>query len=137
MQWQGRCSVPADVMSTRGRPPRLLKRLLAQSTRTPNAQRQGTKQPDLPDLDSEQCKKRKLDFIHDAHEALSSDDFSSIVNVCECHCDETGEQLLIVTTKAVHYHEPAKYLSHLKLVVTGSSNYYIQVRIRVNPQNST
>ena len=41
--------------------------------------------------------------------------------------DKTGEQLLVVTTKAMNYHEPAKYLSHLKLVVTSSSSYYIQV----------
>ena len=33
----------------------------------------------------------------------------------------------MVTTKAVYYYEPAKYLSHLKLVVTSSSSYYIQV----------
>ena len=79
-------------------------------------------------IDGEQSKKRKLDFVHDAYEALSSD-VSSELNICKCHCDETGEQLLIVTTKAVYYHEPAKYLSHLKLVVTSNSNYYIQVRL--------
>lgn len=75
-----------------------------------------------------QCKKRRLDLIYDACEALSSDDVSIKLNVHECHCNETGEQLLIITAKDGHYHEPAKYmyLSHLKLVVTSSS---IQVRV--------
>lgn len=105
----------------------MLKRLLAKSS-TPDTQHKFTakrKLLDSSDLDGEPSKKRKLDFIHSAHEALSQ--FSDELNICEYHCDKTGEQLLVVTTKAVYYHEPAKYLCHLKLVVTSNYSYYIQV----------
>ena len=110
----------------------MLKRLLAKSSSTPdtpNVQCKITKrkiQLDSSDVDGEQSKRRKLDFIHSAHEALTQSNVSEL-NICECHCDKTGEQLLVVTTKVMYYNEPVKYLSHLKLVVTSSSSYYIQV----------
>lgn len=127
--------VASSIMSIPSRSPWLLKRLLAQSSSTPgtpSVQRKATKRKIQldSDLDGEQCeqsKKRKLDFIHNAHEALSQSDVSDELNICEYHCDKTSEQLLIVTTKAVYYHEPTKYLSHLRLIVTSSSGYYIQV----------
>ena len=122
-------------MSIPRRSPRLLKRLLAQPSSTPgtpSVQRKVAKRKiqldsDLDGEHREQSKKRKLDFIHNVHEALSQSNVTDELNICECHCEKIGEQLLIVTTKAVYYHEPAKYLSHLKLVVTSSSSYYIQV----------
>ena len=119
-------------MSVPRRSPRLLKRLLAKSSSTPdtpNVQCKVTKrkiQLDSSDVDGEQSERRKLDFIHSAHEALAQSTISDELNIYECHCDKTGEQLLVVTTKAMYYHEPVKYLSHLKLV-TSSSSYYIQV----------
>lgn len=114
------------------RSPRLLKGLLAQPSSTPgtpSVQRKVTKRKIQldSDLDGEQSKKIRLDLIHNTHEALTQSDISDKLNICECHCDKTGEQVFKVTTKAVYYHEPAKYLSHLKLVVTSSSSYYIQV----------
>ena len=52
--------------------------------------------------------------------------------LCECHFNKTGEQLLIITLPRIdtmNHYEPTKYLSHLKLVVTSSSNYSIQERV--------
>ena len=72
--------------------------------------------------DGEQSKKINVDLIHNVHEAQCLSDLSDELNVCECLCEQTGMQLLIAATKAVYYHEP----SHLKLVVTSSSSYYIQ-----------
>ena len=113
------------------RSPRLLKRLLAQPASTPIVQRKAAKRKiQLAEGEDHDSKKRKLDFIHSAYEAVSSDsNLSDELNVSKCHYGETGEQLLMVTTKAVYYHEPVKYLWHLKLVLTSSASYYIQVNI--------
>ena len=34
---------------------------------------------------------------------------------------------MVVTTKKVNYHQPARHLSRLRLVVTDDGSYYIQV----------
>lgn len=123
--------------------PRLLIELLSQSTGSPpkaTTSKQPAAQPSGVEsvgghrsaqsrsVEDPEARKKKLEFLRSAHEAVLKDqNLSKELNVSECHCSSTGEDLLTVTTKAVFHHEPALYVSRFKLVLTGDGNYNMQV----------
>ena len=53
-------------------------------------------------------------------------------------CEVDGEDLevnsegpeLVITTKKVYYHEPAGYISHVRLILTSRGRYCIQVNVK-------
>lgn len=75
-------------------------------------------------------KKKRKAFLDSAVQAVASDArLSRLLNVSECQRGlDAEERLVIVTTKMVSYHEPAKYVSRLRLVLKDDGSYYIQVR---------
>lgn len=116
-------------MSIPRRSPWLLKRLIAQPSSTPgtpSVQRKVTKRKIQLNLglDGEQSKKINLDLIHNTHEALTQSDISDELNTVTKVESKFWWSLQRLCTTMSMSHEPAKYL---KLVVTSSSSYYIQV----------
>ena len=121
------------------RSPRLLKRLLVQSTgSTPKAPCKLAKRKlSLSDTANDKLegvdqgsKRTKTDFTSLAYEAVSSDSsLSEVLNMTNCHCNSTGEDIVLVTTKDVFCHDPGRYMCRLKLVLTSSGHYYIEVYI--------
>ena len=71
--------------------------------------------------------KTEKDFVDSAIRAVTTDEhLSSLLNVTVCQ--NGGDSLVIATTKMVYFHEPARHMSHLRLVLSpGDGSYYIQV----------
>ena len=115
------------------RSPGLLERLLVQPTasETPKWSSSISKrqiQLAAEDQGTSSSKRRKTDIVDSVVEALSADQvLHSLLNLLECHHGEAKERLVVVTTKNVNYHEPARHLSRLRLVLTDDGSYYIQV----------
>ena len=121
-------------MSSEDRPsPVLLERLLVQPTISATPKRSSSiskRQIQLAteDQGTSSSNRRKTDIVDSVVEALSADQvLHSLLNPLECHHGEANERLVVVTTKKVNYHEPARHLSRLRLVVTDDRSYYIQV----------
>ena len=121
-------------MSSEDRPsPVLLERLLVQPTTSATPKRSSSiskRQIQLAteDQGTSSSNRRKTDIVDSVVEALSADQvLHSLLNPLECHHGEAKERLVVVTTKKVNYHEPARHLSRLRLVVTDDRSYYIQV----------
>ena len=114
------------------RSPRLLKRMLAHPAASETPKRSGStsKRPiQLLDDEHSTAKRHKTekDFVDSAIRAVTTDEhLSSLLNVTVCQ--NGGDSLVIATTKMVYFHEPARHMSHLRLVLSpGDGSYYIQV----------
>ena len=115
--------------------PRLLKRMLAQpaSSETPKRSGSASKRPIQP-LDDEHStakrQKTEKDFVDSAIRAVTTDEhLATLLNIAVFQNGGDPEKyLVIVTTKMVYYHEPARHMSHLRLVFSPEDgSYYIQV----------
>lgn len=73
----------------------------------------------------------KKDFVDSAiRDVCTDEDLSCLLNLTMCRSGsdpEIEKCLVVVTTKILYYHEPAKHISHLRLVLSGDGSYYIQV----------
>ena len=55
---------------------------------------------------------------------------SDLLNLVVCQSRGDSEKfLVVVTTKMLYYHEPAKDVSCLRLVMLGDGSYYIQIML--------
>lgn len=84
----------------------------------------------------EENKKRRKEFVGTLVEAVSEDlALSGSLNLAVYeHCSDdlsagTEGQVVIVTSKKVHYHEPVGYISRVRLVLKDSGKYCIQVKL--------
>ena len=80
-------------------------------------------------------KKRREDLIDSVVEAFTMDrTLSGLLNVAVCeHSSDDLEanpesRVVVVTTTKVHYHEPAGYTSRVRLILTSTGKYCIQVK---------
>ena len=127
------------------RPPRLLKSLLSQSagSETPESSASVAKLPIQQTTGQRystsvegSSKAQKKDLIDTVVEVVSTDPILSgelNLAVHKLSRDDKPKagpngQLVIVTTKEVHYHAPAGYISRLRLVIESGGSYRIQVR---------
>lgn len=118
------------------RSPKLLKRMLAQptSSETPKRSDSAPKRPVQPsenECSSTKRQKTEKDFVDSAIRAVSTDEYlSGVLNLALCQSGGGSAEkqcLVVVTTKTLYYSEPAKHMSHLRLVLSGDGSYYIQV----------
>ena len=116
------------VLSPVRRSPRLLQRQLAGLKRH-------SSDTDHPDVEQQWISKvprvsppvLSLDLIHNS---VSSD--VGIINKLQLTCctDSTGcKQLLVVTSKRLNCHEPAGFVSRLRIVVNEDRTYQLQVKM--------
>ena len=65
--------------------------------------------------------------------AMSTDeDLSGLLHLAVCQSGDDSEKCLVVmTTKILHFYEPVKHISWLRLVLSGDGNYYIQVNYSI------
>ena len=66
-------------------------------------------------------------FIHSLMLSLTGKDTFPTLNFSRCSSDK--HDILVVTTRKLEYHEPAGYLSRLRLMVDNNQTYKIQVTI--------
>ena len=74
--------------------------------------------------------KTEKDFVDSAIRAVTTDEYlSTLLNFSVCQKGGDSEKCLVIaTTKMVYYHEPARHMSHLRLVLSPEDgSYYIQV----------
>ena len=118
------------------RSPRLLKRMLAQSSAsdTPRRSSSTAKRRIQVTAEERSSKKRREDFIDAVVDALTVDHtLSGLLNVAVYeHCSDDLEvtpegRVVVVTPNKVHYHEPAGYTSRVKMILTSTGSYCIQV----------
>lgn len=124
------------------RSPRLLERLLAQPTSSETPKRSGNapKRPIQLNVDEHSSdtplkrRKKKNDFLDSAVRAVTTDEkLSDLLNLDVCQSEgDPEESLVVVTTKILHYYEPAKHISRLRLVLSSNGSYYIQVTLLVS-----
>jgi len=107
--------------------PRLLKKHLVQSVSSETPKRSGNAPKrhmqltnDEHSCDTPTKRRKKEDFIDSAIRAVSSDeDLSGFLNLAVCQGEGDSENfLVVVTTKMLYYHEPAKHMSRLRLVLS-------------------
>ena len=74
--------------------------------------------------------KTEKDFVDSAIRAVTTDEhLSTLLNFMVCQNGGDSEKCLVIATpKMVYFHEPARHISHLRLVLSpGDGSYYIQV----------
>ena len=116
-------------------PPRLLEQLLVQPTSSGTPKRNGNAPKRSIQLTVDEhsrdtpMKRKNKDFVDSAVRAITADEgLSDLLNLDVCQCESDPEEsLVVITTKLLHYYEPAKHMSRLRLVLSGNGSYYIQV----------
>ena len=89
-------------------------------------------------MSSTKKRKKEKDFIDSAIRAASTDeDLSGFLNLAVCQSEDDPEKVLVVvTTKMLYYHEPAKHIPRLRLVLLGDGGYYIQVMLLISANHT-
>ena len=57
---------------------------------------------------------------------------TSKLNIMRCMDDTGAEQLLVVSSKKLNFHEPAGYVSRLRIIVRDDRSYKLQGKDRIN-----
>ena len=127
------------------RSPRLLKRLLLEADACETPKRSSHVFKRQIELTAEErsrerpSKKRREDLVDSVVKAFAADGaLSGLPNVAvhEHASDDlqaTPEgRLVVVTSKKLHYHEPSGYTSRVRLVLTSTGSYTIQVNVILN-----
>ena len=116
------------VLSPTRRSPRLLHRQLAGSKRR-------SSDTDHPDVNQQPPSKvprvspQSLSLAFLLNSVSSDADIISKLQLTRC-TDSTGcKQLLVVTSKRLHRHEPAGFVSRLRIVVNEDQSYQLQVML--------
>ena len=113
------------------RSPKLLKRLLVEPVSPDTSERSAIASKEAVDERAREAyinrRKKEKDFVDSVVRAVSSNRvLSGALNVAVCKSDHDS-CLVVVTTKTLYLHEPAKHISRLRLVLCGDGSYYIQV----------
>ena len=118
------------VLSPVRRSPRLLHRQLAGSKRhSSDTDHPGDHQAPPPKAPRVSSQSVSLDYLLNS---VNSDlVIASKLQLTRCTDDSGCKQLLVVSSKRLHRHEPAGFVSRLRIVVSEDQTYQLQVNLPV------